>query len=35
VRGGGVPDVLPEALSLLAFSAFCHAIAIRRYRRRG
>lgn len=35
VRGGGVPDVLPEALSLLAFSAFCHAIAIRRYQRRG
>jgi len=35
VRGGGVPDVLPEALALLAFSAFCHAIAIRRYHRRG
>ncbi len=34
VRGGGVDDVLPEALALLAFSAFCHAIAIQRYRRR-
>lgn len=32
VRGGGVPQVLPEALSLLAFSAVCHAIAIMRYR---
>lgn len=35
VRGGGLADVLPEALALLAFSAFCHAIAIARYRRRG
>jgi ABC-2 type transport system permease protein len=35
VRGGAVPEVLPEALALLAFSAFCHAIAILRYRRRG
>lgn len=34
VRGGGVRDVLPEALALLCFSAFCHAIAILRYRRR-
>lgn len=34
VRGGGIDDVLPEALALLAFSAFCHAIAIMRYRRR-
>lgn len=32
VRGGGVPQVLPEALSLLAFSAVCHGIAIMRYR---
>lgn len=32
VRGGGVLDVLPEALGLLAFSALCHAIAILRYR---
>lgn len=34
VRGGGVQDVLPEVLALLAFAAFCHAIAILRYRRR-
>jgi ABC-2 type transport system permease protein len=32
VRGGGVVQVLPEALGLLAFSALCHAIAILRYR---
>lgn len=32
VRGGGVTQVLPEALGLLAFSALCHAIAIWRYR---
>jgi ABC-2 type transport system permease protein len=32
VRGGGVPDVLPEALGLLAFSALCHGVAILRYR---
>lgn len=32
VRGGGIPDVLPEALGLLAFSACCHGIAILRYR---
>ena len=34
VRGGGVREVLPEALGLLAFSLFCHGIAILRYRRR-
>lgn len=34
VRGGGVAEVLPEALGLLAFSAVCHGIAILRYRRR-
>lgn len=34
VRGGGVLEVLPEALGLLGFSAFCHAIAILRYRNR-
>jgi ABC-type multidrug transport system permease subunit len=34
VRGGGLRDVVPEALGLLAFSAFCHAIAILRYRSR-
>jgi ABC-2 type transport system permease protein len=33
VRGGGVRQVLPEALGLLAFSALCHGIAIMRYRR--
>jgi ABC-2 type transport system permease protein len=32
VRGGGIPQVLPEALGLLAFSALCHGIAILRYR---
>lgn len=32
VRGGGILDVLPEALGLLAFSACCHGIAILRYR---
>ncbi len=32
VRDGGVKQVLPEALSLLAFSAICHGIAIMRYR---
>ncbi len=32
VRDGGVADVLPEALSLLAFSAVCHGLAMRRYR---
>jgi ABC-2 type transport system permease protein len=31
VRGGGVVDVIPEALGLLAFSAACHALAIMRY----
>jgi len=34
VRGGGIPDVLPEALGLLAFSALCHGIAILRYQGR-
>jgi len=34
VRGGGLGDVVPEALGLLGFSAFCHAIAILRYRSR-
>jgi ABC-2 type transport system permease protein len=32
VRGGGVAEVLPEALGLLVFSAFCHGVAILRYR---
>jgi ABC-2 type transport system permease protein len=31
VRGGGLIDVIPEALGLLAFSACCHALAIMRY----
>ncbi|MCU0840927.1 MAG: ABC transporter permease [Thiobacillaceae bacterium] len=34
VRGGGVADVLPEALGLLAFAAVCLGIAILRYRGR-
>jgi len=34
VRGGGLTDVMPEALGLLAFSAACHALAIMRYRSR-
>jgi ABC-2 type transport system permease protein len=34
VRGGGVSDVLPQALSLLVFSALCHGIAILRYQGR-
>jgi len=34
VRGGGVREVLPEALGLLAFSAVCHALAIMRYHAR-
>jgi ABC-2 type transport system permease protein len=34
VRGGSVRDVLPEAASLIAFSAVCHAIAKLRYERR-
>ena len=34
VRGGGLADVIPEALGLLAFSAACHALAIMRYRSR-
>ncbi len=32
VRGGGVRDVAPEVLGLLAFSALCHGIAILRFR---
>jgi len=32
VRGGGIAQVMPEALGLLAFSALCHGIAILRYR---
>ena len=31
VRGGGLAQVLPESLSLLAFSALCHGVAILRY----
>lgn len=34
VRGGGVIQVMPEALGLLAFSALCHGIAIWRYESR-
>ena len=34
VRGGGVRDVTPEVLGLLAFSAVCHGIAILRYQGR-
>lgn len=34
VRGGGVADVLPEGLALLAFSAVCHGIAMLRYQGR-
>jgi ABC-2 type transport system permease protein len=34
VRGGGVTQVMPEALGLLAFSALCHGIAILRYESR-
>lgn len=34
VRGGGVAQVLPESLGLLAFSALCHGIAILRYESR-
>lgn len=34
VRGGGVIDVLPQALGLLVFSALCHGIAILRYQSR-
>ncbi len=34
VRGGSVRDVLPEAASLIAFSAICHGIAKLRYERR-
>lgn len=32
VRGGGVRQVLPEALGLLGFSALCHGVAMARYR---
>ncbi len=34
VRGGGISDVLPEALGLLAFSACCHGVGILRYQGR-
>jgi ABC-2 type transport system permease protein len=34
VRGGGVPDILPEALSLLTFSSLCLVVAILRYQGR-
>jgi ABC-2 type transport system permease protein len=34
IRGGGVAQVLPESLGLLAFSALCHGIAILRYESR-
>ncbi len=34
VRGGGIADVLPEAMALLAFSAFCHGVGILRYQGR-
>jgi ABC-2 type transport system permease protein len=34
VRGGGVAQVLPESLGLLAFSAVCHGIAMLRYESR-
>ena len=34
VRGGSVRDVLPEAASLIAFSAICHGVAMLRYERR-
>mgnify|MGYP005840582177 CR=1 FL=1 len=34
VRGGGISDVLPEVLGLLAFSSVCHGIAILRYQGR-
>ncbi|MGA7181542.1 MAG: ABC transporter permease [Thiobacillaceae bacterium] len=34
VRGGGILQVLPMSLGLLAFSALCHSVAILRYRGR-
>jgi len=34
VRGGGLRDVTPEVLGLLAFSLVCHGIAILRYQGR-
>lgn len=34
VRGGGLRDIAPEALGLLAFAAVCHGIAILRYQGR-
>lgn len=34
VRGGGILQVLPESLGLLAFSALCHSVAILRYQGR-
>jgi len=34
VRGGGLMDVVPESLGLLAFSAACHTLAVLRYQNR-
>jgi len=34
VRGGTLRDVLPDAASLIAFSAICHGVAMLRYDRR-
>jgi len=34
VRGGGVAQVMPESLGLLAFSVLCHGIAVFRYESR-
>jgi ABC-2 type transport system permease protein len=34
VRGGGIHEMLPEMLGLLAFSALCHGVAILRYQGR-
>jgi len=34
VRGGGIREMLPEMLGLLAFSALCHGVAILRYQGR-
>jgi ABC-2 type transport system permease protein len=34
VRGGAVPEVMPRALGLLAFSVLCHGVAMLRYQGR-